>query len=177
MDYRELSIKAPIDFGSLEFADRLYSMAPLAPAGLGRLLFRYSEDAGLRPDVIACLSMKETNRYRYGGTEVGFSADPTFNNFGGIKTTDGKATQRFLNVALGVRGLVAHFFWYASDTHVNSICGVQGIGQSYSEFDPRHFQSGHTGRLKKVGDLGNGIWNGTPTYYEGVVRLLEEFWS
>ena len=177
MNYLDYPVKTPYPKSSFDFSDRVYRMAPQAPVGFGRLLFRYAEDAGLAPDVIAVLAFKETGRFRYGGTEVGFSADASFNNFGGIKNTAGTATQRFLTVSLGVRALVAHVFWYASKEHVNSICGVRGIGSNASEFDPRHFTWGHTGKLIAVKDFGGGVWNTSANYGATMVPLLEEFWS
>lgn len=139
------------------------------PVGLGRLISRYADDFNVRADVCLAIAMKETGRFHYGGKDPVFSADPSYHNFGGIKTTDSTATHHFATDALGAVGLVAHVAWYAHRLHVDPRCTTA--------FDPRHFDFGHKGQLVVVTDLGRGVWNTSADYADGVLKLLNEMWS
>ena len=135
-----------------------------APVGFGRLLARYCEDAQIDVRVALALANHETGLFKYGGTDPVFSADPTYNNFGGLKNTAGTATFRFLTVPLGVLGLVGHLAWYAYRDHVAHFCSML--------HDPRHFSWGHRAQLRTVRDFGNGVWNTGNTYAAAMVRHL-----
>jgi hypothetical protein len=140
-----------------------------APVGFGQLLGRYAEDACVRWDVCLAVALKETGKFKYGGTDPVFSVDPSYNNFGGLKTTDSTASYRFATVSRGVIGLVAHVAWYAHMQHVIEWCDLL--------HDPRHFAGGHTGRLKTPADFGNGVWNTGTTYAPSIIKLLGEIWT
>lgn len=135
-----------------------------APAGFGRLLARACEDAQIDVRVALALALHETGKFAYGGGDPVYSADPSYHNFGGLKTTDNKATHRFLTVPQGVLGLVGHIAWYAYADHVAYFCSPL--------FDPRHYSWGHRAVLRCVGDFGNGIWNTGNTYATAMVRHL-----
>ena len=135
-----------------------------APVGFGRLLARACEDAQIDVRVALALANHETGRFAYGGTDPVFSANPSFRNFGGLKTNDGKATFRFLTVPLGVLGLVGHLAWYAYPDHVAYFCSPL--------YDPRHFSWGHRAQLRTVRDFGNGVWNTGNTYAAAMERHL-----
>lgn len=156
------------------FLERVATMSDgRAPEGFGRLLFRHAMDAQVDARVALALALKETGRFDYGGSDPVFSADPSFNNYGGIKTTDGLATQKFPTIPLGVRALVAHLAWYAHTRHIDAVCGRYLVSGA-TEFDPRHWSWGHSGRLRTVGDFGNSVWNTGDTYAGSVARLLAE---
>lgn len=138
-----------------------------APKGLGALYFTHSSRARVKTSVAVAQAMHETGFFKYGGTEVGFSADPSFNNFCGLKTTDGLATARFTTPEDGVKAHVYHLAWYAHPDHVNEDCS--------QATDPRHFGPGHRHKLFKVADFGNGVWNGGETYAPAMVRHLASF--
>jgi len=135
-----------------------------APVGFGLLLARYCEDAQIDVRVALALALHETGNFKYGGTDPVFSANPSFNNFGGLKTTDGFATFRFLTVPLGVLGLVGHLAWYAYPAHSAYFCSMM--------YDPRHFSWGHKAQLRTVRDFGNGVWNTGNTYATAMERHL-----
>lgn len=135
-----------------------------APLGWGRICARACEDANVHAGVAIAIAMHETGLWRYGGHDPIFSADPTFHNFGGIKTSDGTATHHFATDALGVLGLVAHLAWYVHTSHVAAFCDQL--------HDPRHFSYGHTARLGLVRDLGRGVWNTSDGYAANIARHL-----
>lgn len=137
-----------------------------APHGLGRLVARYADDANVAACVVLAIAMKETGRFRYGGTDPVFSADPSYHNFGGIKTTDSTRTHHFMTDALGAMGLVAHVAWYAHPDHVALFCS--------QFYDPRHFGVGHRGGLRVLRELGSGIWNGSPDYGLTLAPIVAE---
>lgn len=159
---------APGAYASVEEVVRWISEGR-APVGFGQLLSRYAEDAGVRWDVCLAVALKETGKFKYGGVETGYSVDPSFNNFGGLKTTDSTASHRFRTVARGTQGLVAHVAWYAQPFHVTDWCDLA--------HDPRHFDWGHQGNLKTPADFGGGIWNTGNTYAPSVIKLLGEIWA
>lgn len=152
---------------ALEAAAATYSQGR-APAGIGRLYAELGRSYQVRADVLLAQAMHETGRFAYGGSDPVFSADPTFNNFAGIKTTDGKATAKFRTVTLGVKAHAAHLAWYAHPDHVNPDCS-----QTY---DPRHFGPGHRNNVRTVRDLG-GKWAPSSEYGRGVARHLAEIRS
>lgn len=135
-----------------------------APAGFGRLLARACEDAQIDVRVALALASHETGKFAYGGPDPVYSADPSFHNYGGIKTGDSTATARFLTVPLGVLALVAHLAWYVYPAHVAYFCGAP--------YDPRHFANGHKERLRVVNNFGHGVWNGGDTYATAIARHL-----
>lgn len=154
---------SPAGYDELEIAVQRVSERR-APRGLGRIIGRASEDANVHAGVVIAIAMHETGLWKYGGRDPVYSADPSFHNFGGIKTTDSQATHRFATDALGVLGLVAHVAWYTYRDHVAAFCDQL--------HDPRHFSWGHTGQLRLVGDLGRGVWNTSQDYAQNVARHL-----
>lgn len=170
-DFSTLRVAGISSLGYTFIEDRAQGMSNgLAPLGLGRVLARYSEDFNVRVEVVVAIAMHETGRFAYGGKDPVFSADPSYHNFGGIKTMDSQATHRFATDALGALGLVAHVAWYAHSRHVEPRCS--------QFYDPRHFHKGldgHDGRLVFVSDFGSGVWNGGTGYPKAIAALISEF--
>lgn len=152
------------DDRALDAAVATYSQGR-APAGLGSLYAEIGRRFGVRSDVLVAQAAHETGRWAYGGSDAQFSADPSYNNFAGIKTTDGTATARFRTPTLGVMAHAAHMAWYAYTSHVIPACSTN--------YDPRHFDWGHRGEVKTVRDLG-ARWAPSPDYGRGVARHLAE---
>lgn len=149
---------------ALEAAVAVYAQGR-APAGVGRLYAEIGRLANVRADVLVAQAMHETGRFAYGGSDPVFSADPTFHNFAGIKTTDGTATARFRTPTLGVKAHAYHLAWYAHPGHVNPDCSPA--------FDPRHFGPEHRNNVRTIADLG-AKWAPSPEYGRGVARHLAE---
>lgn len=138
-----------------------------APAGVGRLYAEIGRSAQVRADVLVAQAMHETGRFAYGGSDPVYSADASFNNFAGIKTTDSSATARFRTPTLGVKAHAYHMAWYAHPDHVNPECS--------QDFDPRHFGA-HRNNVRTIFDLG-GKWAPSAEYGRGVARHLAEIRS
>ncbi|MBT9174005.1 MAG: hypothetical protein DDT21_02416 [Syntrophomonadaceae bacterium] len=151
------------DLGALEAVIVDYTDAR-APAGIGWLYAELGARVGVRADVLVAQAMHETGRFAYGGGDPIFSADPSFHNFAGIKTTDGTATARFSDARAGVTAHAHHAAWYVHPDHVDG-CSMAT--------DPRHFGSGHPANVRVIDDLG-GKWAPSPEYGRGVARHLAE---
>lgn len=140
--------------------------APAAPALYPVMLLLVAAEFGVRAEVMLAQAVKETGRFAYGGSDAVFSADASYNNFAGIKTTDGKATARFATVELGLVAQAAHLAWYASPSHV-------ATPRCAKTFDPRHFGSAHNGSADDVRELG-GKWAPALDYGATIVPLIDE---
>jgi hypothetical protein len=142
------------------------------PAGWSSALRVRALEAGIRADVAAAQAMHETGRFRFDGTDPVFSAKLEWNNYGGLKTTDGTATAHFPTIDAGVKALVAHIAAYALPAHPTSWC---------ADADPRHVWVPHTNppRLVTLADYGAGVWNTSPRpqYGSAVAKHLAELRS
>lgn len=156
----------PHEPAALDHAVATYSEGR-APRGWAFTLLTRASEAGIRADVAAALAMHETGRFRFDGNDPVYSAKSEWNNYGGIKTTDGTATAHFPTGDAGIRALVAHIAAYALPEHPTLWCEAA---------DPRHKWVPHTNppRLKTLADFGNGVWNTSDGYGSRVARHLAE---
>jgi hypothetical protein len=154
------------DPAALDDAIRSYAQGPV-PDYFGLELARFAATCGIRADVVAAQVMHETGRFRFDGTDPVFSARLAWNNYGGIKTTDGTATAHFDDLPHGLMAMCAHVAWYAQPDHIGPFCSPQ--------YDPRHFGA-HRNTLHTLADFGGGVWNSSPVpqYGSAVARHLAE---
>ena len=147
-----MEIKGPSLVTASGLASYMAHTCPDAPARQAVYIYAIAEAFGLRAEVVLAQQMHETGYYKYGGTDPVYSADASYNNFCGLKTTDSSATARFGTPLEGVIAHVVHLAWYCLPYHVNSVCSTI--------FDPRHFSGslgGHRNNVNTVEELG-GKW-------------------
>lgn len=148
-----------------KLAGYIRALAPAAPPEYPVMLSLVAAEFGVRAEVMLAQAIKETGRFLYGGPDAIFSADASYRNFAGIKTTDGKATARFATVELGLVAQAAHLAWYATGEHVGPRCAKL--------YDPRHFGTSHNGSSADVRTLG-GRWAPSLDYGTTIVTRIAE---
>lgn len=129
-------------------------------------LFRLAPLVGLNPLILAAQSAHETGfwssywwAHRLNPAGIGITGDPAQNQASGTWKTGTDAA----------RAQIVHMGAY--------VLGDTGVRTSplreFIELDPRYsavLQAGYGGTVKKIGDLGSGVWATDPEYAAGLCR-------
>ncbi len=134
---------------------------------LASIYYAIGSEIGVNPEGAYCQAALETGYGKFGG-----AVPEEFNNFCGLKTTNGKGDKRedhqqFATREEGVRAHIDHLALYA---------GADGYPKADTP-DPRHFSSitGKATTFKALG--GEGKWAPAPDYGDRIERLLEELYK
>lgn len=137
---------------------------------LADLYIKYGTIFNIRADIAWAQMAHETGFLKFGGI-----VPEGANNFAGIgatgeKNSDGSYKYNgFASEELGVIAHFAHLAWYVYPNHLNnSYCN--------SNYDPRHFGSGHNYKGSTLGVL-NGTWAVGSTYTDKIIQFANEIYN
>jgi hypothetical protein len=128
------------------------------------IYYKLAPHINIRPDVLVAQAVLETNRGHYGGDSMPW-------NMAGIKK-DGAVRDRpkdfevVPNASEGVRMHVNHMAAYT---------GKRAVGTPHDRYyEARAAQSRREWWVRKVSQLGNGVWASDPDYASKIQRILDD---
>jgi Mannosyl-glycoprotein endo-beta-N-acetylglucosaminidase len=128
------------------------------------IYYKLAPRSNMRPDVLVAQAVLETNRGHYGGDSMPW-------NMAGIKK-DGAVRDRpedfevAPNASEGVRMHVNHMAAYT---------GERVIGTPHDRYyEARAAQTSREWWVRKVSQLGNGVWASDPDYAGKIQRILDD---